>query len=249
MSRATVAVMGMGGIGLAVARRLGNGRHPVVGTRSVSTLDAAVAALRYEGHSVDGHLVDVGDRGSVAAFADAAARAGSVRVVVNAAGVSPATASASEILRVDLLGCVHVIDEFLRVASAGTVLVNVASMAGHTATLSATAEHHLATAAADELLDIDGLDVRSMASVPAYAIAKRANQLRVEAAARQWGARGARVNSVSPGLIATRMGHDELAGPLGEAIRQAMERSPTGRIGTPAQVVVPRRSYAATHRV
>ena len=66
--------------------------------------------------------------------------------------------------------------------------------------------------------------------------AKRGNQLRVRAAAPAWGARGARVNSLSPGVIATPMGEAELSGPTGEIMRQMIAGSPTGRIGTPHDI-------------
>jgi NAD(P)-dependent dehydrogenase (short-subunit alcohol dehydrogenase family) len=81
------------------------------------------------------------------------------------------------------------------------------------------------------LLNADGdtADTRSMA----YGIAKRGNQLRVQAAASRWGARGARINSISPGVISTAMGRAELADPAtGEMVSAMIAGSPTGRVGT-----------------
>jgi NAD(P)-dependent dehydrogenase (short-subunit alcohol dehydrogenase family) len=234
-ARAVAVVVGTGGLGLAVARRLGSGRHLVLGSRTESHLRAAVDVLRDEGYSVEHQLVDVGDRRSVSALAAAAGTAGSVRAVVHTAGVPPLSASTGDILRVDLLGCAYVIDEFLAVAEPGTALVCVSSMAGHMGQLSAAVERHLMTAPTDRLLDLE-LDLPSMPGQEAYILAKRANQLRVAGAAPAWGAKGARLNSVSPGLIATPMGHAELSAPYGPILRERVDSSPAGRIGTPDDV-------------
>jgi len=188
---------------------------------------------------VDGHVVDISDRRSVAALADAAGAAGSVggvHAIVNAAGVSPGGTSTDEVLRVDLLGCAYVIDEFLPVAGPGTSLVCISSIAGQMASLPAEAERYLATAPTDQLLDLDVIDLRALDPPTAYAVAKRANQLRVEGAAGAWGARGARVNAVSPGLIGTRMARKELGGPLGHLFQAWVDSSATGRLGTPDEV-------------
>jgi NAD(P)-dependent dehydrogenase (short-subunit alcohol dehydrogenase family) len=242
-----VVVTGMGGIGIAVARRLGTGRRLVVGNRSQSNMDAAVELLRREGYVVDAQLVDVGDRRSVTALVEAAGAAGPVQAIVHTGGVSPANATASEILRVDLVGCAYVIEEFLAVAEPGTSMVCVSSMAGHIAELSPEVERHLATAPADRLLDGDALDLRSLETGPAYILARRANHLRVQAAAPAWGAKGARINSLSPGLISTRMGHQELHGPYGPAIRQQVADSPAGRIGTADEVAAAAEFLSGPH--
>jgi NAD(P)-dependent dehydrogenase (short-subunit alcohol dehydrogenase family) len=70
----------------------------------------------------------------------------------------------------------------------------------------------------------------------AYAIAKRANQVRVRTSSLAWGLRGARVNSISPGIIATPLGAAELDGPHGEIMRAMIAASGTGRIGTPEDI-------------
>lgn len=71
----------------------------------------------------------------------------------------------------------------------------------------------------------------------AYGLAKRGNVVRVQAAAKAWGMKGARVNSVSPGVISTGLVRMQLAGPGGERMRGMIERSAVGRIGTPDDVV------------
>jgi NAD(P)-dependent dehydrogenase (short-subunit alcohol dehydrogenase family) len=176
--------------------------------------------------------VDVSDRGSVETLAEAAAAAGRVDAIIHTAGVSPVTATARQVYLVDLLGTAHVIDAFLAVASPGTSLICVASMAGHFAALPARLERHLATATAGRLLDHESIDLNSPDSGSAYVIAKRGNQLRVQAAARAWGGKGARLNTISPGVILTPMGRAELQGPAGALIRSMIDLSGARRTGT-----------------
>jgi NAD(P)-dependent dehydrogenase (short-subunit alcohol dehydrogenase family) len=70
----------------------------------------------------------------------------------------------------------------------------------------------------------------------AYMIAKRANILRVMAESIRWGRRGARLNSISPGVISTSMGREELSGDSGEAMRSLIAASGTSRIGTSTDI-------------
>jgi NAD(P)-dependent dehydrogenase (short-subunit alcohol dehydrogenase family) len=144
-------------------------------------------------------------------------------------------ATARQIYQVDLLGTAHVIDAFLPVASPGTSLVCVASMAGHFASLPEDLERHLATAPAGQLLQHEGIDLDADPST-AYLVAKRGNQLRVQAAAHAWGAKGARLNTISPGVISTPMGQAELQGPVGQYIQAMIDLSGAGRVGTPDDI-------------
>jgi NAD(P)-dependent dehydrogenase (short-subunit alcohol dehydrogenase family) len=73
-------------------------------------------------------------------------------------------------------------------------------------------------------------------SLYAYQISKRANSLRVMAEAVRWGKRGARVNTISPGIIFTPLAKDELTGPRGTGYRRMIELSAVGRGGTPDEV-------------
>jgi NAD(P)-dependent dehydrogenase (short-subunit alcohol dehydrogenase family) len=70
----------------------------------------------------------------------------------------------------------------------------------------------------------------------AYGIAKQGNHIRVRAASKTWGQRGARINSISPGIISTPMSQHELASPLGEGMRAMIASSASGRMGTPEDI-------------
>ena len=73
-------------------------------------------------------------------------------------------------------------------------------------------------------------------SVHRYQLAKRGNSLRVMAEAVRWAKRGARVNTISPGIIMTPLAKDELSGPRAEGYLNMLKKSPAGRAGTPDEV-------------
>jgi NAD(P)-dependent dehydrogenase (short-subunit alcohol dehydrogenase family) len=52
----------------------------------------------------------------------------------------------------------------------------------------------------------------------------------------RWGKRGARLNTISPGIIITPLAKDELNGPRGAGYRRMIEVSAAGRAGTPDEV-------------
>ncbi|BBH69320.1 short-chain dehydrogenase/reductas [Actinoplanes sp. OR16] len=236
MTAETVVITGAGGMGSAVARRIGSGRRIVLADAAPEHLDRAVAALEAEGHDVSGRVVDVGDQESVLALAAYAAAEGRLAAVVHTAGVSAATASIPQILRVDLAGTAYLIDAFAAVAVPGTAVVCVASMAGHYARLSAAEERALASEPASALLTLDVVRSAGPDAVSAYILAKRANQVRASAAALAYSRRGARINTLSPGVISTPMARAEQQSASGDHMMAMLEACGAGRTGTPAEV-------------
>ncbi|OJJ61712.1 hypothetical protein ASPSYDRAFT_145918 [Aspergillus sydowii CBS 593.65] len=243
-AKSVIVIIGCGGMGLSIARRLGSGSHLVLSDFSQAQLGSAAQTLRDEGYDVDTVQADISNASSVQSLAQSAARLGVIRVIAHTAGLSPARSPPDAIYKVDLLGVAHVIDAFLPVAASGTSLVIIASLAGHNAQgqLSAELERHLATAPTNDLLNHADLEhVNSTSAEPgtrftAYGISKRGNILRVQASAAAWGRKGARINTVSPGLILTPMGHAELSGPLGEHMQDRIGKNPVARVGTPSDV-------------
>ena len=238
MNPDVLVVIGAGGMGSAIVRRIGSGRTVLLADRDPETLERLGSSFGAEGHRVETGLVDVGDADSVAALAKLAAVLGPVRAVVHTAGLSPAQATAAEVVRVDLLGVAFVLEEFAAVVAPGGAGVVIASMAGHLApSIPSDDETRLAATPARELGALGVVkEAAGGESGMAYAFAKRANILRVQAACRDWGRRGARVNTISPGVISTTMGAAELASPVGEMMRGMITASATGRIGTADEV-------------
>jgi NAD(P)-dependent dehydrogenase (short-subunit alcohol dehydrogenase family) len=114
----------------------------------------------------------------------------------------------------------------------------IASQSGHRlGALTAEQNKLLALTPTDELLSLPILQPDKITdSLHAYQISKRGNSLRVMAEAIRWGKRGARVNTISPGIIITPLAKDELSGPRGAGYRRMIELCPAGRAGTPDEV-------------
>jgi NAD(P)-dependent dehydrogenase (short-subunit alcohol dehydrogenase family) len=228
-----VVVTGTGGIGLACARRLGAGHRLVLAEANKDRLDTVVSMLGDEGFSAVGHVIDISDHASIEGLTRLVGEEGRLATVVHTAGLSPTMASGRRILEVNLLGTALLIQGFEDQLSDGTVGVLIASMAGSLWPLDAATEAAIATASPEEVIDATGL-APDVDPETAYAVSKRGAQLRVVAAAVPWGARGARIVSVSPGMIATPMGHQESAAQpfMGEMLN----RSPVPRLGTPTDI-------------
>ena len=226
-----VVVTGVGGMGIACARRLGPGHELVVADFDEEKLERETALLAADGFAVTPQPVDVSDPGSVGELAEVTAGLGTLRTLVHTAGLSPTQATATRVLEVDMLGTDHVLNAFLAQVTDGTVAVCIASMAGYMAALGAEREHALAVAPTAELLATLGpVDLDDFGST--YGIAKRINQLRVEQAAGPWGKRGGRVVSISPGIISTPMGRQELEEGASEQMEGMLAISPLPRMGT-----------------
>jgi hypothetical protein len=114
----------------------------------------------------------------------------------------------------------------------------IASQSGHRLPpLSVAQNAALATTPVEELLALPMLQPDQVTdSLRAYQLAKRGNSLRVMAEAVRWGKRGARLNTISPGIIITPLAKDELTGPRGPGYRRMIEVSAAGRAGTPDEV-------------
>ena len=239
MSTQVVVVLGAGGIGQAIGRRVGTGKTVLLADRNPDVLAAAAAALESGGHAVTTHPVDVSSRESVHALAEAAAELGDVVHLVHTAGLSPVQASPQAILTVDLVGVALVLEEFGQVIAPGGTGVVISSMAGHMgmAPLTSEHEHALAWTPTDELAQLPLLAAEAVPnSGYAYALSKRANHLRVQAAAVTWGDRGARVNVISPGIILTPLAKDEMSGPGAAGYDAMIKQSAAGRVGTTDEV-------------
>ena len=153
---------------------------------------------------------------------------GQISGVIHAAGVSTIQASPEAILKVDLYGTALVLEEFGNVIAPGGSCVVIASQSGHRLPpLTVEQNNALATTMVEELLKLPMLQPDQVTDpLHAYQFAKRGNSLRVMAEAVRWGKRGARVNTISPGIIITPLANDELNGPHGAGYRRMIELCP-----------------------
>ena len=233
-----IVVIGAGSIGQAIARRVSAGKHILLGDLRPANAKAAAEILSNAGFEVTTATVDLTSRDSVHAIVEAATAIGDVMGVIHAAGVSPSQASPATILEVDLYGTALVLEEFGNVIAKGGSAVVIASQSGHRlGALTAEQNAALATTPTDDLLALPMLQPDQVRdSLHAYQLAKRGNALRVMAEAVRWGKRGARVNTISPGIVITPLARDELTGPRGEGYRRMIELCPVGRAATPDEV-------------
>jgi NAD(P)-dependent dehydrogenase (short-subunit alcohol dehydrogenase family) len=231
-------VIGAGSIGQAIVRRVSAGKHVLLADIRQENADAAAKTLTDAGFEVTTSTVDVTSRASVQALVDFALTLGDVWGVIHAAGVSPSQASPETILKVDLYGTALVLEEFGNVIIAGGSGIVIASQSGHRlGSLTNEQNELLATTPTEELLKLPMLQLRQVKdSLHAYQLSKRGNSLRVMAEAVRWGKRGARVNTISPGIIITPLANDELKGPRGDGYRRMLSISAAGRAGTPDEV-------------
>ena len=239
MSRSeVVTLIGAGSIGQAIARRVSTGKHVVLADLQEENAESAAEVMHDAGFQVSTAVVDVSSRKSVHALVETATARGEVTRVIHAAGVSPSQAPPEVILSVDLYGTAVVLEEFGNVIAEDGAGVVIASQSGHRlGALTPEENAKLATTPVDELLQLPMLQPDHVTdSLHAYQLAKRGNSLRVMAEAVRWGRRGARVNTISPGIIFTPLARDELEGPRGEGYRRMIELSPVGRGGTPDEV-------------
>jgi NAD(P)-dependent dehydrogenase (short-subunit alcohol dehydrogenase family) len=233
-----IVVIGAGSIGQAIARRVSAGKHVLLADLRRENADAAAKVLNEAGFEVTTATVDVASRPSVQALVETATAIGTVTGVIHAAGVSPSQATPDVILHVDLYGTALVLEAFGDVIAPGGSCVVIASMSGHRLpALMPEQDRALAMTPADDLLALPMLQPDQVRDpLHAYQVSKRCNSLRVMAEAVRWGKRGARVNTISPGIIITPLAKDELTGPRGPGYRRMIDLCPAGRAGTPDEV-------------
>jgi NAD(P)-dependent dehydrogenase (short-subunit alcohol dehydrogenase family) len=233
-----VVVIGPGQIGQAIARRVGMGKHILLADLRRENAEAAAEVLSNAGYEVSAETVDMSSREAVTRLAKVAAELGEVTGLISAGGVSPSQASPETVLKVDLYGTALILEVFGEVIAPGGSGVVIASQSGHRLPpLSAEQNQALAKTPTEDLLGLPFLQSGQVKdSLHAYQIAKRGNALRVMAEAVHWGRRGARINTISPGIVITPLAKDELTGPRGAGYRRMIETSPVGRAATPDEV-------------
>ena len=233
-----IVVIGAGQIGQAIARRVGVGKHVLLADLREENAKAAADVLGDAGYDVSIATVDASSRAAVESLVKTATAVGEVTGLIHSAGVSPSQASPATILKVDLYGTALVLEQFGNVMARGGSGVVIASQSGHRLpALTIEQNKALATTPVEDLLALPFLQADKVTdSLHAYQLAKRGNSLRVMAEAVRWSKRGARVNTLSPGIIFTPLAKEELTGPRGEGYRRMIELSPVGRGGTPDEV-------------
>jgi len=236
--REVVALLGAGSMGMAIAERVAQNRTVLLGDISEKALEAAREKLEYSGYSVETMRVDASDKESIYAFAARAKELGPVKYYIHTAGASPNQTNPQHILTLDLIGSAYALDAFGEVMARDGAGILISSQTGYMLPEPLTSEQEwaLTMTSADELSALPMLqpEVVSNSGI-AYILSKRANQLRVRKAAMDWGRRGARINTISPGVIVTPLAYDEFRA-AGEGYQKMIEASAMHRVGNPAEI-------------
>lgn len=229
---------GAGQIGMAIARRMGYGMKIVIGDKKPENAQAISKIMNDAGFDTVAVEMDLSFRPSIQNMIAEAQKYGEISMLVNAAGVSPSQAPIEAILKVDLYGTAVLLEEVGKVIKEGGVGVTISSQSGHRMpALSAEADWQLAVTPTEELLGLEILQPQNIKdTLHAYQMAKRCNEKRVMAEAVKWGERGARINSISPGIIVTPLAIDEFNGPRGDFYKNMFAKCPAGRPGTADEV-------------
>lgn len=229
---------GAGQIGMAIARRMGHGMKIVIGDKDAENARMVSRVMNAAGFDTEDMEMDLSSRTSIQALIAKAQQHGPITMLVNAAGVSPSQAPIETILKVDLYGTAVLLEEAGKVIAPGGVGVHISSQSGHRMpALSPQEDELLACTPAEELLSLDILQPKNIRdTLHAYQLAKRCNVKRVMAEAVKWGERGARINSISPGIIVTPLALDEFNGPRGDFYKRMFAQCPAKRPGTADEV-------------
>lgn len=216
----------------------GSWQKIVVSDKNINNAQTVTKIMTEAGFDAVAVEADISSRKSILNMIAAAQKYGEIAMLINAAGVSPSQASVETILKVDLYGTAVLLEEVGKVIKAGGTGVTISSQSGHRmAALGAETDEQLAVTPAEELLQLEVLKPANIKdTLHAYQMAKRCNVKRVMAEAIKWGVKGARINSISPGIIVTPLALDEFNGPRGEFYKNMFAKCPAGRPGTADEV-------------
>jgi NAD(P)-dependent dehydrogenase (short-subunit alcohol dehydrogenase family) len=233
-----VILVGAGQIGMAIARRMGFGVKIVVGDYKMENAESVAGTMTNVGYDVIPFEMDLSSRESIRNMIAEAQRHGEISMLINAAGLSPSQASVEAILKVDLYGTAVLLEEVGKVIKQGGVGVTISSQSGHRMpALSPEIDEQLAMTSTEGLLALEVLQPENIQNtLHAYQMAKRCNVKRVMAEAVKWGERGARLNSISPGIVVTPLAIDEFNGPRGDFYKNMFANCPARRPGTADEI-------------
>lgn len=217
MANVCVITGGGSGMGLEAAKCMPKDKIIVICGRTVAKLENAVNQLKELGFTAYAKACDTSSRESVKELVEFATSLGEVKNVINSAGVSPAMKGTQEsILRINALGTVYMNQEFSKVMNPGSVIVDVSSNSAYILPSMIIPKKAYALAETNEELFLKKLIKRSNLAKGeyqrkgfAYSLSKNFVVWYAKKCAFEYGKKGIRVVSLSPGLIATDMGNLE----------------------------------------
>ena len=229
---------GAGQIGMAIARRIGYGKKIIVGDKNFENAENIAKIMNEAGFDVFPIETDISSRESILNLINVGQKFGDISMLINSAGLSPSQASIDAILKVDLYGTAVLLEEVGKVIKNGGVGITISSQSGHRMeALGKEKDELLALTPTEDLLKLEILQPNNIKdTLHAYQLSKRCNVKRVMAESVKWGKLGARLNSISPGIIVTPLAIDEFNGIRGDFYKNMFAKCPAGRPGTADEV-------------
>ena len=238
MGKEVMLLAGAGQIGMAIARRMGFGKKIIIGDKSERNGQAIADIMNNAGFDVEAVEMNLSSRESIVSMINRGREYGEIKMLINAAGMSPSQASIEDILRVDLYGSAVLMEETGKVIAEGGTGIQISSQSGfRMPALTAEQDSALAVTDTEKLLSLDFLQPENIENtLHAYQLSKRANEKRVMYEAVRWGKRGARINDIAPGIIVTPLAMDEFNGIRGDFYKNMFAKCPAGRPGTADEI-------------
>lgn len=236
-NKPVVALLGAGSMGTAIVRRIAAGKKIILGDISENNLKRVSDDLLRSGYDVETIIVNALEKQSVEAFAKRAAELGPVMYFIDTAGASPNQANPQHIVDLDMVGTGYAVDAFGEVMAQGGAGLIISSQAAYMYPIPNDVEVQLVRTPTDQLKNVPFInEVTLQNSGFAYMIAKRLNHLQAQrAAATSWRKRGARINTISPGIIVTPLAYDEFKA-NGDGYQRMIDASAAQRVGTSDEI-------------
>ena len=236
-NKPVVALLGAGSMGTAIVRRIAAGKKIILGDISENNLKRVSDDLLRSGYDVETIIVNALEKQSVEAFAKRAAELGPVMYFIDTAGASPNQANPQHIVDLDMVGTGYAVDAFGEVMAQGGAGLIISSQAAYMYPIPNDVEVQLVRTPTDQLKNVPFInEVALQNSGFAYMIAKRLNHLQAQrAAATSWRKRGARINTISPGIIVTPLAYDEFNA-NGDGYQRMIDASAAQRVGTSDEI-------------
>lgn len=236
-NKPVVALLGAGSMGTAIVRRIAAGKKIILGDISENNLKRVSDDLLRSGYDVETIIVNALEKQSVEAFAKRAVELGPVMYFIDTAGASPNQANPQHIVDLDMVGTGYAVDAFGEVMAQGGAGLIISSQAAYMYPIPNDVEVQLVRTPTDQLKNVPFInEVALQNSGFAYMIAKRLNHLQAQrAAATTWRKRGARINTISPGIIVTPLAYDEFNA-NSDGYQRMIDASAAQRVGTSEEI-------------
>lgn len=235
MKNVHIVTGGGSGIGLDTAKSFNEGIVVITGLEfDEDALKAAVVELEATGVEAHYRISDVSSREANKDLVQFAASLGKVKTVVNSAGVSGGQANAKRTLEIDLLGAEYLVEEVYAVAEKDTVVILIASMMGNVVPSNDAYDSFLRNPQKEGAIETLVQVVKDDSDL-AYNFAKKGVQMLAQKWATEYGTKGARIVSLSPGIIMTPMS-EKAAADHPEQMEYMKMMTPAGRNGNPDDI-------------